>query len=101
MDCLIPVHLKIEFNLPDEQCRCKLWELHLPKTIPGADDIDISYLAKRYAFSGGQIRIVVENSYHSVLSQGKEAILTNADIIRFAELEANGSFETATRKIGF
>jgi SpoVK/Ycf46/Vps4 family AAA+-type ATPase len=47
---------KIEFPLPDADCRRQLWKLHLPETIPGAKYIDIDFLAETYLLTGGQIK---------------------------------------------
>jgi SpoVK/Ycf46/Vps4 family AAA+-type ATPase len=36
-----------------------IWHVHLPSTVPLADDVDIPYLARRFEFSGGYIKNVV------------------------------------------
>ena len=95
-------HYKIEFKAPDTDCRLQLWKKHLPDSIPGATNIDLQYLAHRYAFTGGQIRIVVQNACQHAISRGKDPILLQSDILYFADLEVAGSYEAVQKnRIGF
>lgn len=96
-------HYKLEFGIPDYYCQLKLWDLHLPATIPGAKDLNLEYLASRYSFTGGQIRIVVQNACHQAISRGIGARLLLSDLEVFCRLEAIGSFENTsmTKQIGF
>lgn len=91
-------HLKLEFGLPDQECRERLWRLHLPETIPGANQINCSFLASRYLFSGGQIRIIVQNACYQAML-GEEKRLGIHDICRFAELEKCTSFEHSEKEV--
>ncbi|WP_433157906.1 ATP-binding protein [Kribbella sp. CA-247076] len=45
----------LEFELPDTDSRLRLWEIHLPAVIRGAD-VDLDELARRHAVPGGWIR---------------------------------------------
>jgi SpoVK/Ycf46/Vps4 family AAA+-type ATPase len=46
----------VEFPLPDEENRARLWQLHLPSRAALADDLDIPILARLYPIPGGWIR---------------------------------------------
>jgi len=94
-------HYKIEFCVPDYLCRKKIWSCHLPSTIPGADDIDIDFLAKKYPLTGGQIRIIVENACSTaIIREGNRKRLFLDDLIRFTSMESLHSI-TGNKAIGF
>jgi len=81
-------NFKIEFKKPEFDCRKKLWKCHLPSTIPGAENIDLDFLAKRYSFTGGQIRIIVENACTAAINREISfRSLTIDDIIRYCDIE--------------
>lgn len=94
-------HYKLEIKSPDCAARLALWRLHLPASIPGASDIPLEALANEFCFTGGQIRIVVQNACHTACLRGSGALLTLADLHKYALLEKGSSFESSNRKIGF
>jgi len=100
------IHYKLEVPFPDAVIRAQLWKIHLPYSIPGAAEIDIKQLAEAYAFSGGQISLIVHNACKQAILRGSSARLTQSDLLFYAELEARSSFESgfeSSRKqpIGF
>ena len=46
----------VDFPMPEEDDRRRLWEQHLPPSLPRATDIDLDFLAHSFKFSGGNIR---------------------------------------------
>ena len=52
------IHFEIEFPVPDEADRLRLWELHLPGKAPRHEDIDLRFLSTQFPISGGDIRNV-------------------------------------------
>ncbi|HEY1752915.1 MAG TPA: ATP-binding protein [Caulobacteraceae bacterium] len=50
-------HFIIEFPMPDPMLRERLWRHALPAAAPLADDIDFTFLARQFAFAGGDIRV--------------------------------------------
>ena len=48
----------VDFPMPEEDDRRKLWQRHLPPTLPQADDIDLDFLARAFELAGGNIRNV-------------------------------------------
>ncbi len=42
--------------MPDEKQREQLWLVHLPATVPRADDRDLEDLARTYPLTGGSVR---------------------------------------------
>lgn len=94
-------HYKMEIRVPDREARMALWQLHLPDSIPGAKSIPLEGLAKDFHFTGGQIRLVVQNACHEAFLRGKGAKLTLEDLYRYARLENGSSFEQRKQPLGF
>ena len=95
--------IKIELQRPDYECRLRIWKMHLPATIPGAEDIDCEYLARTYTLSGGQIWTIVLNACNEAITRsGEKKRLSMDDLVRYANLEDPWSRrEEARPRIGF
>ena len=52
------MHYAVEFPLPSESARERLWRGMFPPMLPLAHDVDFGFLAKQFPFSGGEIRNV-------------------------------------------
>ncbi|NJN19412.1 MAG: ATP-binding protein [Oscillochloris sp.] len=50
------LHVIVEFPLPSAADRDRIWRQFLPKSVPQSDTVDIAYLARQFALSGGNIR---------------------------------------------
>ena len=75
----------IDFPMPDEADRRRLWLANLPETLPRADDIDVNFLARRFKVSGGNIRnICVTGAY---LAAAADRPVAMADLIRATDRE--------------
>ncbi|MCC6624274.1 MAG: AAA family ATPase [Deltaproteobacteria bacterium] len=46
----------LPFEVPDNDIRRQIWEVHLPPEVPLEGDIDLDILANTYDFSGGTIK---------------------------------------------
>jgi len=46
----------VDYPMPEEEDRRKLWQRHLPPTLPQADDIDVDFLSHAFKLAGGNIR---------------------------------------------
>lgn len=51
------MHFVIEFALPDAALRERLWRASIPGRAPLATDVDLAFLARQFAFAGGDIRV--------------------------------------------
>ena len=49
-------HFVIEFPFPDRGSREEIWQRAFPSEAPLADDVDFSFLADRFKFTGGNIK---------------------------------------------
>lgn len=95
-------HLKLEFPVPSEKERQRLWKLHLPSTIPGAAKVDIIHLAKTYTLTGGQIAVVVNNAATKAAARkGNARKLMLDDLLKYCDLEIASTFDRNIEKIGF
>ncbi|MET1001900.1 MAG: ATP-binding protein [Acidimicrobiia bacterium] len=52
------IHVEIDFPLPDEVQRERLWRLLIPHAAPTAADVDYEFLARQFPLTGGEIRNV-------------------------------------------
>ncbi|MDA3813774.1 MAG: ATP-binding protein [Candidatus Cloacimonetes bacterium] len=94
-------NLKLDFPMPHASERQTLWNLHLPESIPGVEDIDLTSLSERYNLSGGQIKVIVKNACVEAASRrGAFQKLLQKDLIKYCELEDTSSFGS-TKMIGF
>jgi hypothetical protein len=53
------IHFEIEFPLPDEHLRIRLWRTLLGSGAPTTGDIDFGFLARQFTLAGGDIRNIV------------------------------------------
>lgn len=94
-------HYKLEIPAPDAACRLKLWQIHLPESIPGKPELDLESIAQEFPFTGGQISLVVLNACHEAFTRGHQAKLCMNDLYKYARLELGSSFESKSRAVGF
>ncbi len=93
-------HHKIELKMPGIEERLKLWQIHLPRKAPLSKDVNLRPLAEHYAFSGGQIAVVVHSAVMNAAI--KDHTLCQDDFIDACEKELRGNFdEKAKARIGF
>lgn len=69
----------VDFPVPEEEDRLRLWERHLPPGVPRADDLDLPFLAQRFRLSGGNIRNVSLAAAYLAAAAGRS--VTMADLI--------------------
>ena len=96
------ISFKVPFELPSWGQRREIWGSQLPLSLAKSDDVDIAVLAKRYEFSGGNIKNAILNGIREMLFR-KGGVLTMDDLILGAELEQKGMFSKENQKafLGF
>jgi SpoVK/Ycf46/Vps4 family AAA+-type ATPase len=86
----------IEFELPDEECRLRLWQYLIPLEVPRSSAVTFEWLAKESeGLSGGDICNVVI----SAASRAVERITTNREVSRDDLLEEIKHIRTSKQKI--
>ncbi len=88
--------LKIEFHIPDENTRRKIWMSKLPK----AKDEDIAVVAKEFNFAGGHIDKVAANAIIESIMDRTNTI-TLESIIKFSKDESTFANKDRRAKVGF
>jgi hypothetical protein len=75
----------VDFPMPDETDRLRLWDLHLRPGVPRAAEVDLPFLAQRFRISGGNIRnIALAASFRAAAA---DRPVEMADLIRATEGE--------------
>lgn len=93
-------HYKLCFSRPNEAQRRDIWALHLPKKAEFSEDT--KRLCERLAsfeLSGGQIKIVVENTAYKVATREKP-VFSYEDFYEEIQREQGGDFGSR-KKAGF
>jgi hypothetical protein len=75
----------IDYPMPEEDDRRRLWLANLPPTLPRSDEIDLDFLAQRFRLSGGNIRNVCVSAAY--LAAADDRAVEMADLIRATEGE--------------
>jgi SpoVK/Ycf46/Vps4 family AAA+-type ATPase len=75
----------VDFPMPDEDDRCRLWERHLPESLPRAGDIDVAFLARAFKLSGGNIRNICLAA--AFLAAAGNRPIAMVDLVRATERE--------------
>jgi SpoVK/Ycf46/Vps4 family AAA+-type ATPase len=65
------MHYVVEFPLPDESHREKLWRGMFPAAVPLGKDVDFQFLARQFSIAGGDIRNVALEAAFLAAQDGK------------------------------
>ncbi|MDR3573037.1 MAG: ATP-binding protein [Anaerolineaceae bacterium] len=71
------MHFVIDFPLPDEDHRLRIWQSCLPAGLPLGKDVDLARLAHRFKLSGGNIRNVVLSAAFLAAADGQVVCMTH------------------------
>lgn len=94
-------NIKIRFEIPSFETRRKLWEVHLPKKLPVAADVDLKVLSES-ELSGGSIANVVYNAARrAALREEGSRIVTQNDFLDAIKSEKSAMLGGNKRKVGF
>jgi hypothetical protein len=65
------MHYVVEFPLPDEKYRERLWRTMFPPEMPLSNDVDFQFLARKFPIAGGDIRNVALDAAFLAAQDGK------------------------------
>jgi DNA polymerase III delta prime subunit len=74
------IHFEIEYPMPDECNRERLWRLLIPQEAPRCADIDYAFLARQFALAGGDIRNVALDA--AFLAAHEDAEIGMSQLVR-------------------
>jgi SpoVK/Ycf46/Vps4 family AAA+-type ATPase len=77
------MHYVVEFPLPDERSRERLWRGMFPARAPLSRDVDFGFIARQFSISGGDIRNVVLDAAFLAAQDG-QAITMRQIVIALA-----------------
>ena len=79
----------IEIPVPDSEGRKALWEIKIPKSMPGKSDISIELLSKKSkGFTGAEIQnAVIKGATSAVQREGEKQVLLIDDLLKAIEIE--------------
>ena len=76
---------KIEFGVPEEEERAKIWKLLVPKETP-QEDIDFEKLGKQFVLTGGEIKNVIMKAAYKCMQDN--AVLSFDALAKVAVVES-------------
>jgi SpoVK/Ycf46/Vps4 family AAA+-type ATPase len=65
------IQFHVEFPMPAEPHRERLWRAMFPPEAPLADDVDFAFLARQFQMTGGQIRTVTVDAAFVAAADGR------------------------------
>jgi SpoVK/Ycf46/Vps4 family AAA+-type ATPase len=75
----------VDFPMPEEADRLRLWERHLPPIVPREADVDLAFLAAAFKLSGGNIRnVCLQAAFYAAAADRPLSML---DLVRGTERE--------------
>lgn len=74
------MHYVVEFPLPDEKLRERLWKGMFPSLVPLDRDVDFKFLAKQFPITGGDIRNVALDAAFMAAQDGR--VVTMKQLIK-------------------
>jgi SpoVK/Ycf46/Vps4 family AAA+-type ATPase len=75
----------VDFPMPEEEDREVLWRKNLRPELPTAGDVDVSFLARAFKLSGGNIRNIAVAAAYRAAALGRPVSM--GDLIRATERE--------------
>jgi Winged helix domain, variant/ATPase family associated with various cellular activities (AAA) len=75
----------VDFPMPEEEHRRRLWVANLPSSLPREGDFDLDFLAGRFKVSGGNIRNICVTAAYLAAAENRQ--VTMADLVRATERE--------------
>jgi SpoVK/Ycf46/Vps4 family AAA+-type ATPase len=79
LDCVM------EFPMPEEAERLRIWRLAIPTDAPLADEVDLSFLARKFRLAGGHIRNIALTAAYLAAADGH--VITMKQLVRATRRE--------------
>jgi len=90
------MHYVIDFPLPDEVHRRKLWRGMFPREVPLGDDVDFDFLAKQFDLAGGDIRNVALDAAFLAAQDGRRVTMRQLVQALARQLAKQGKMPSAS-----
>jgi ATP-dependent 26S proteasome regulatory subunit len=90
------MHYVVEFPLPDESHREKLWRGMFPPEVPLGEDVDFLFLAKQFQIAGGDIRNVALDAAFLAAQNGQVITMQQLVTAMARQMTKQGRFPSPT-----
>jgi DNA polymerase III delta prime subunit len=90
------MHYVVEFPLPDETHRERLWRGMFPAEVPMSGDVDFQFLAKQFPIAGGDIRNVALDAAFLAAQDGKLVTMKQLAKALARQMMKQGKIPSAT-----
>jgi hypothetical protein len=90
------MHYVVEFPLPDERSRERLWRGMFPARAPLSGDVDFGFIAKQFTISGGDIRNVVLDAAFLAAQDGQSITMRQIVIALSRQMMKQGKVPAPT-----
>lgn len=81
------MHFRIDFQLPDEESRFRIWKNIFPKACPLANDVDLKFLAKQFRLTGGNIKNISLNAAFFAAEEAEPRSISMKHIVKATKRE--------------
>jgi AAA+ superfamily predicted ATPase len=71
------LHYVVDFPLPDEADRYRIWQSLFPQTVPRYPDLDFKLMARRFKLTGGNIRNIIINAAYLAAADGDQVTMAH------------------------
>ncbi len=100
------LNFTVDFPMPEEEDRLKIWQLCFPDDAPMGDDVDLKSLAREFKIPGGNIKnIAVTSAFHAAENGGRISMAnlmhaTKREFQKMGKLIVESDFERLQQLIG-
>jgi ATP-dependent 26S proteasome regulatory subunit len=67
----------VDFPMPEEADRRRIWQVALPSELPLGPDVDLDYLARKFKIAGGHIRNIAVASAFLAAADGRQVTMAH------------------------
>ena len=71
------MHFALEFPIPEEPDRFRIWQSVFPRAAPLADDIDLTFMARQFKITGGNIKNIALSAAFLAAQNGGSVTMEN------------------------
>ena len=80
----------VEFPLPDDVLRERIWRGHFPPDAPREDDIDFTFLARQFKLTGGNIKNIVLSAAFMAAHESSPITMSHLILATKTEFQKQG-----------
>jgi hypothetical protein len=95
------MHFVIDFPMPEEDDRRRIWRGALPPELPLADDVDLDFMARKFRITGGHIRNIALSAAFLAAADGRRVTMSHLIQATRREFQKIGRMVTANDFEGY